>query len=81
MVRGEPVPVRTITLEQNTDKIKVSLWRQEAESSIQSGDCVAITNLVVKTYQGQNQLSSTTRTKVQVQYFYHFRNGKPLFQE
>lgn len=64
MVRGQEVPIRTLVLGQQQDKINVSLWRKDANAPVQSGDCVAVTNFVVKKYQGETQLSST-RTKVQ----------------
>ena len=55
---------------QQQDNIKVSLWRKEAQSPIQAGDCVSFANVVVKKYKGETQLSSTSRTKIQVRSVY-----------
>ncbi|KAJ8049987.1 hypothetical protein HOLleu_02983 [Holothuria leucospilota] len=63
-VRGEPVPVRTILLEDREAKVKVALWRNESGAQIQAGDFVSIQNVMVQNYKGENQLSSTSRTTI-----------------
>lgn len=64
VVRGEPVAVRTIVLSDKEAKVKVSLWRNESKTEIKTGDFLSLTNVIVKTYQGENQLSTTSRTTI-----------------
>lgn len=55
-VRGEPVPVRTILLEDREAKVKVALWRNESGAQTQVGDFVSIQNIVVQNDKGENFL-------------------------
>ncbi|KAJ8027670.1 ATP-dependent DNA helicase PIF1 [Holothuria leucospilota] len=55
-VRGEPVPVRTILLEDREAKVKVALWRNESGAQIQAGHFVSIQN-VMKTERPAEDIS------------------------
>ncbi|XP_052783087.1 uncharacterized protein LOC128219317 [Mya arenaria] len=68
MVNDKEVNVRTITVEDRTGKVKVSLWRNIAAEPVVLGDVVAITNIVVnsKRYNNEESLSSTQFTKIEV---------------
>ncbi|WAR30845.1 hypothetical protein MAR_033387, partial [Mya arenaria] len=67
MVNDKEVNVRTITVEDRTGKVKVSLWRNIAAEPVVLGDVVAITNIVVNTkrYNDEESLSSTQFTKIE----------------
>lgn len=64
VVRGEPVAVRTIVMSDKEAKVKVALWRDESKTQIQTGDFLSVTNVMIKNYQGENQLSTTSRTTI-----------------
>ncbi|XP_052809043.1 uncharacterized protein LOC128237499 isoform X1 [Mya arenaria] len=68
MVNDKEVNVWTITVEDRTGKVKVSLWRNIAAEPVVLGDVVAITNIVVnsKRYNNEESLSSTQFTKIEV---------------
>ncbi|WAR17146.1 hypothetical protein MAR_031740, partial [Mya arenaria] len=67
MVNDKEVNVRTITVEDRTGKVKVSLWRNIAAEPVVLGDVVAITNIVVnsKRYNNEESLWSTQFTKIE----------------
>lgn len=65
-VKGSTVKVRTITLEDKEDKVKVSLWRDHSHENVKAGDYVNLTNVLVTSYQEEVQLASTSRTKVEI---------------
>lgn len=65
-MKGVAVDVRTITLENKGENIKLSLWKQLAKNTAKAGDFLTATNLVVTEYQKEKQLSSTSRTEIQV---------------
>ncbi|WAQ98793.1 hypothetical protein MAR_023166 [Mya arenaria] len=69
MVNDKEVNVRTITVEDRTGKVKVSLWRNIAAEPVVLGDVVAITNIVVnsKRYNNEESLSSTQFTKIELE--------------
>ncbi|WAR31911.1 hypothetical protein MAR_034453 [Mya arenaria] len=69
MVNDKEVNVQTITVEDRTGKVKVSLWRNIAAEPVMLGDVVAITNIVVnsKRYNNEESLSSTQFTKIERQ--------------
>ena len=37
-VKGEDVPIKTVTLEDNTTKAKVTLWRYASSTEVHPGD-------------------------------------------
>ena len=37
-VKGEDVPIKTVTLEDNTTKAKVTLWRDASSTEVHPGD-------------------------------------------
>lgn len=65
-VRGEEVPIKTVTVEDSTGKVKVTLWRDCADTQVRPGDHISITDVIVNVYQNTTSLSTTTRSKVQV---------------
>ena len=67
-VRGQTVKVRTITVSDHKDNIKLSLWRKEANLQLHTGDYIEAKNVVVRAYEGQPQLSSTSRTSIEVEF-------------
>ncbi|WAQ94071.1 hypothetical protein MAR_012842 [Mya arenaria] len=77
MVNDKEVNVRTITVEDRTGKVKVSLWRNIAAEPVVLGDVVAITNIVVnsKRYNNEESLSSTQFTKIEFRDVYFSYTG------
>lgn len=67
-MRGEQVPVRTIVLKDRESKVKIALWRKDSATPVQSGDFISVQNVVVQSYKGENQLSTTSRTVIKVLY-------------
>lgn len=65
-VRGEDVTLKQITIQDDTGKTKVTLWRQAAQSSTRPGDMVRITDVVLNSYQNTLSLSTTMKTKLEV---------------
>lgn len=60
-VRGQDVTVKTVSLKDNTDTIKVSLWRDLAEPSF-VGKFLQMTNVVVTAFNDEISISSTSKT-------------------
>jgi len=53
-------------LKDGKETCKISLWRDNANQPIKTGDTVTITNLVVNNYRNEVSLSSTTYTTIEV---------------
>lgn len=66
MVKGSPVAVRTLTIQQRRDTIKLSLWKDHSSEDVKPGDWLTAKNVVLSEYQKEKQLSSTSRTTLQV---------------
>lgn len=68
-VRGQNVTVKTVhvSLKDNTDTIKVSLWRDLAEPSF-VGKFLQMTNVVVTAFNDEISISSTSKTDLKVNY-------------
>lgn len=66
-VRGQDVTVKTVSLKDNTDTIKVSLWRDLAEPSF-VGKFLQMTNVVVTAFNDEISISSTSKTDLKVNY-------------
>lgn len=66
MVKGSPVAVRTITIQQKRDTIKLSLWKEHSSEDVKPGDWLTAKNMVLSEYQKEKQLSSTSRTTLEV---------------
>lgn len=66
VVKGSPVQVRTVTLQDKEDRVKLALWRKLADENIKAGDYVNVSNVLITSYQDHVELASTSRTKVEV---------------
>ncbi|XP_053406668.1 uncharacterized protein LOC128559363 [Mercenaria mercenaria] len=60
-INGRQVQVKTISVQDADDEIKVSLWRDLAKKDLQLGEIVEVTHVVVngKLYNGEESLSTT----------------------
>ena len=65
-IRNEDVEIKVITIEDKSQKVKVTLWRESVKTEARSGDFVTITDEVTNHYKGETSLSTTTRCKLQV---------------
>ena len=65
-VKGEDVPIKTVTLEDTTAKAKVTLWRDVSSTEVHPGDYVMITDVVINSYRNETLLSTTSKSKVEV---------------
>ena len=65
-VKGEDVPIKTVTLEDTTAKAKVTLRRDVSSTEVHPGDYVMITDVVINSYRNETSLSTTSKSKVEV---------------
>lgn len=64
-VRGQQVPIRHIYLDDGSmSKCKVTLWRDLANQSLQPGDYIEVTNVVVNSFKNETSLSTTPVTSL-----------------
>ncbi|XP_052243517.1 uncharacterized protein LOC127853222 [Dreissena polymorpha] len=64
-VQGGMVPIKTITVMDDSSKTQVTLWRDAVQSDVRPGDHVTITDVIVNSYQNVLSLSTTARSKIQ----------------
>lgn len=64
-VKGQDVAVQNIKIKDDTDEMKVSLWR-EITATCTVGNFLEITNVVVNHFQEDISLSTTSKTQIQV---------------
>lgn len=64
-VKGQDVAVQNIKIKDDTDEIKVTLWR-EMTAACTVGSFLEITNVVVNHFQEDISLSTTSKTQIQV---------------
>ena len=71
--------MKAINVKDETDSIRVSLWRDLAESSF-VGKYVEMTNLIVTAFNDEVSVSSTSRTdlKVNKSIYNHIENFKKI---
>lgn len=60
-VKGVDVNVKSVALKDETDSIKVSLWRNLSDSSI-VGKYLSITNVVVTSFNEEISVSTTSKS-------------------
>ena len=65
-VRGEDVPIKTITMEDVTGKSKVTLWRDISQTEMHPGDYITVSDVVLNVWRNESSLSSTSRSKIKV---------------
>ncbi|XP_052212546.1 uncharacterized protein LOC127831607 [Dreissena polymorpha] len=65
-VQGGMVPIKTITVMDDSSKTQVTLWRDAVQSDVRPGDHVTITDVIVNSYQNVLSLSTTARSKIQM---------------
>ncbi|XP_056018770.1 uncharacterized protein LOC130054182 [Ostrea edulis] len=63
-VKGQDVAVQNIKIKDDTDEMKVSLWR-EITATCTVGNFLEITNVVVNHFQEDISLSTTSKTQIQ----------------
>ncbi|XP_061170755.1 uncharacterized protein LOC133180207 [Saccostrea echinata] len=63
-VKGQDVAVQNIKIKDDTDEVKVSLWR-EMTATCSVGSFLQITNVVVNHFQEEISLSTTSKTQIQ----------------
>ena len=67
MVKGEPVTIKAIYVQDDSlPKVKVTLWREAANTTIRPGDFCTITDLVTNTFRNESSLNSTSKTTIEV---------------
>lgn len=64
-VKETDVAVQNIKIKDDTEEIKISLWR-EMTTTCSVGSFLEFTNVVVTHYQDEISLSTTSKTKIQV---------------
>lgn len=66
-VKGVEVNVKSVALKDETDSIKVSLWRNLSDSSI-VGKYLSITNVVVTSFNEEISVSTTSKSILEVRW-------------
>lgn len=66
-VKGVDVNVKSVALKDETDSIKVSLWRNLSDSSI-VGKYMSITNVVVTSFNEEISVSTTSKSILEVRW-------------
>lgn len=70
-VRGMPVDIRRIEVEDHTDHAKITLWRQFADDpKVVTGAYRNFSNLGINVYRNEISFNSTQRTAITVRYRY-----------
>ena len=75
-VRGTDVKVKNVCIKDDTDSIRVSLWR-EFSDACGVGRYLTLSNVVVGSYNNQATVSTTVRTTIKVnkkQLNYNYNN-------
>ncbi|XP_078518396.1 uncharacterized protein LOC144783134 [Lissotriton helveticus] len=65
-INGEDTPLKSITLKDATDDIKVTLWREATLFNIHLGDYVTLTHVTVHEFNAQKILNTTRHSKIEV---------------
>ncbi|KAL4232195.1 hypothetical protein ACF0H5_009770 [Mactra antiquata] len=65
-VKGDPVTIKTVTLEDESGQGKVTLWRECAAADVRPGDFVPISDVIPNQFNSQTTLSATVKSTVQV---------------
>ncbi|XP_078515019.1 uncharacterized protein LOC144773775 [Lissotriton helveticus] len=65
LVAGQETKLKSITVNDTTDSIKITLWRDAADFQIQIGSYVKITHLSVHEFQNNKMLNTTRNTQFQ----------------
>ncbi|WAR10377.1 LOW QUALITY PROTEIN: hypothetical protein MAR_035453 [Mya arenaria] len=67
-VCDEDVAIKVITLEADSQRAKVSLWRESGTSDVRPGDFMTITDVVtLNHYKGEPSLSTTNRSTLKME--------------
>lgn len=66
-VKGVDVNVKSVALKDETDSLKVSLWRNLSDSSI-VGKYLSITNVVVTSFNEEISVSTTSKSILEVRW-------------
>lgn len=65
-ISGQDTKLKSITLNDTTDSVKITLWREATQFPIEIGKSVKITHLTVHEYNGEKILNTTRHTQLQV---------------
>ncbi|XP_078509243.1 uncharacterized protein LOC144769116 [Lissotriton helveticus] len=65
-INGQDTPLKSITLKDATDDIKVTLWREATLFNIHLGDYVTLTHVTVHEFNAQKILNTTRHSKIEV---------------
>ncbi len=62
---GRPIRVATATIEDDTGKVKLSLWNEQVDQ-ISVGDKIKLTDGFCKDFQGEKQVTTGRQGKIEV---------------
>lgn len=71
-VKGVDVCVKSVALKDETDSIKLSLWRDLSDTSI-VGKYLSITNVVVTSFNEEISISTTSKSALEVSMHCYFQ--------
>ncbi len=62
---GRPIRVATAILEDDTGKVKMSLWNEDIDK-VKTGDKISLTNGFCKEFQGEKQVTTGKLGKIEI---------------
>jgi len=62
---GRPIRVATATIEDDTGKVKMSLWNEQIDQ-VKEGDKIKLTDGFCKEFQGEKQVTAGKQGKIEV---------------
>jgi ssDNA-binding replication factor A large subunit len=65
-VREEEVQIKSIMIEDDTQKAKITLWRELAAVETRPGNYIQVTDVIVNVFNNQTSLRTTSRSTVTV---------------
>lgn len=65
-VNGTDTVIRTISIEENGEKIDVTLWREMAEEDLKIGQYLSISHCMLNEWQLHKSLNTTRNSKIQI---------------
>ncbi|XP_078520577.1 uncharacterized protein LOC144785651 [Lissotriton helveticus] len=66
LVGGQETKIRSITINDATDSVKISLWRDATDFTIEIGEYVQLTHMAVHEFNGEKILNTTRHSTIQV---------------
>ena len=77
-VKGEDVPIKTVTLEDTTAKAKVTLLRDVSSTEVHPGDYIMIKDVVINSYRNGGAAFTVTKMFYKIHAIYNSNTNKDV---